>query len=45
MQRNYVTLSGQVMSLEKQLSKIEEKLRSTLAVDAAAREATVADVR
>ena len=45
MQRNYATLSGQVMGLEKQLKEAEEKLRSTLESEAAARKAAVLEAR
>ena len=44
-ERNSATLSGQVMSLEKQLKKAEEKLHIALEVEEAAREATVAEAR
>ena len=39
MQRNYATVTGQVMNLEKQLKEAEEKLQTALEVEVAIMEA------
>ena len=43
--RNYATLSGQVMSIEKKLKEAEEKLCTTLKVEAASREVDVMEAK
>ena len=45
MQRNYASLNGKVIGLEKQIKEAKEKLRSTLDSEIAAREATMLEVR
>ena len=45
MQRNYATLSCQVVSREKQLKEAKEKLRTTVEVEVASTEVNVTEAK